>query len=377
MKNTRDTTMVEEDVYKIALSLIPGIGGIIARKILAFTGSAKAVFTIPKESLLNIPGVGMLLADRITNKDILKKAEQELDFLNRKGIECLFYGEDGYPERLLDCYDAPLLLYLQGNVDLNGKHIISIVGTRRPGSYGLDICSRLVRDLAFEIPKLIVVSGLAYGIDHCAHKSALGNGLDTIAVLGHGFKYMYPALHREMARRISGQGALVTDFGSDHKPEKNNFIRRNRIIAGLADATIVVQSGHKGGALITADIANSYHRDVFTFPGRVGDPASAGCNQLIKIHKASLVEGARDVLINLGWISEPKTETMTQTEPFHELSEMESKIMDVLRTEGNVTIDEICLRCNMPVNRISEHLLMMEFAGLIKCLPGDVYGTES
>ena len=269
------------------------------------------------------------------------------------------------------------MLYMRGNVNLNSKKIISIVGTRRPGSYGLDICNRLVRDLASGSQDLIVVSGLAYGIDHCAHKSALENGLDTIAVLGHGLKYMYPALHREIAGKITEQGALVTDFGSDHKPEKNNFIRRNRIIAGLADATIVVQSGHKGGALITADLANSYHRDVFTFPGKVGDPASAGCNRLIKTHKASMVEGARDVMYLLGWDPGSQAETNMQTKLFHELSEMEEKIMELLRAEENVSIDVICLRCDIPVNRISGILLEMEFAGLIRCLPGDVYSTET
>ncbi len=365
--------MAEEDVYRIALGLVPGIGGITARKILAFTGSAKAVFSVPRKSLLNINGVGDMLADRISRKGIVEQAKQELDFINRKGIKCLFYGEDEYPERLIDCYDAPLLLYMLGSVNLNGKRILSIVGTRRPGAYGLDMCKHLVRDLASWSQELIIVSGLAYGIDHCAHKSALENDLDTIAVLGHGLKYMYPALHREIAGKITEQGALLTDFASDNKPEKNNFIRRNRIIGGLADATIVVQSGHKGGALITADLASSYHRDVFTFPGRVGDPASAGCNRLIKTHKASLIEGAGDVAYLLGWDPEPQPEKDNQIKLFREPSEMEAKIIEILRSEGNLSIDVISLKCSIPVSRISGVLLEMELTGYIRCLPGNIY----
>jgi DNA processing protein len=368
--------MEENDIYRIALGLIPGIGGITARKILAFTGSAEAVFSVPQKTLLGIPGVGDLLADRISSEGIIDQARRELEFIHKKGINCLFHGDDTYPERLLDCYDAPLLLYMLGQVKLNGSRMISIVGTRRPGAYGLDMCKCLVRDLASFNRELVIVSGLAYGIDHCAHISAMENGLETIAVLGHGLKYMYPALHRQVASKITRQGALLTDFASNQKPERNNFIRRNRIIAGLSDATIVVQSGHKGGALITADIASSYHRDVFTFPGRVGDPASAGCNQLIKTHKAALIEGAGDVAYLLGWDTDPPLEKAQQGKPFHELSEKEKEIIEMLRSEDHVSIDRIGLKCNIPVSRISGILLNLELAGWIKCLPGDVYCTN-
>jgi DNA processing protein len=376
MKHKQGCIMMEPDVYRIALGMIPGIGGITARKILAYTGSAEAVFSVPEKILLGIPGVGDLLADRIRNKGVLDLAKREFEFINKRGIACLFYGDDAYPERLLDCYDAPMFLYMLGRVNLNGSRVISIVGTRRPGSYGTDICKCLVRDLASLNRELVIVSGLAYGIDHCAHKSAMENGLDTVAVLGHGLKYMYPALHRQIAAQITRQGALLTDFASDQKPERNNFIRRNRIIAGLSDVTIVVQSGHKGGALITADIANSYHRDVFTFPGRVGDPASAGCNQLIKTHKAALIEGAGDVAYLLGWDTDPPAEKEKQGKLFHGLSDKEEHIIEILRSESHVSIDRICLKCNIPVSRISEILINLELAGLVKCLPGDVYCTD-
>jgi DNA processing protein len=367
--------MEENDIYRIALGLIPGIGGITARKILDFTGSPEAVFSVPQETLLEIPGVGDLLADRISSEGIIDQARRELEFIHKKGIKCLFYGDHAYPERLLDCYDAPLLLYMLGQVKLNGSRMISIVGTRRPGAYGLDMCKCLVRDLASLDKDLVIVSGLAYGIDHCAHKAALEMGLDTIAVLGHGLKYMYPALHRQVAGKITEQGALLTDFASNQKPEKNHFIRRNRIIAGLSDATIVVQSGHRGGALITADIAGSYHRDVFTVPGRVGDPASAGCNHLIKTHRAALIECAGDVAYLLGWDTDPPPETEQQRKPFHDLTEKEKQIIEILRTEGRVSIDRMGLKCNIPVSRISGILLNLELAGWIECLPGDVYCT--
>ncbi len=368
--------MAEPDVYKIALGMIPGIGGITARKILAFTGSAEAVFSIPRKELLRIPGVGDMLTDRIRSTGILDKAKQELEFINKRGIRCLFYGEDIYPESLLECYDAPMLLYMLGQVSLNGCRMISIVGTRRPGSYGIDMCRSLVKDLASLDQELVIVSGLAYGIDHCAHKSAMENGLDTVAVLGHGLRYMYPALHRQVAAKISRQGGLLTDFVSDQKPERNNFIRRNRIIAGLSEATIVVQSGHKGGALITADIANSYHRDVFTFPGRVGDQASAGCNQLIKTHKAAMIEGAGDVAYLLGWDIDPPNNKEKQGDLFHELTDKEKQIIEILRSEGHVSMERLSLKCSIPVSRISGILLNLELAGLIKCLPGDVYCTD-
>jgi DNA processing protein len=367
--------MEENDVYRIALGMISGIGGITARKILSHIGEPKAVFSVPRKTLMAIPGVGDLLADRIKSPGIVDKAKRELEFIDKKGIKCFFYGEDAYPERLLDCYDAPMLLYMMGQPCLNGSRIISIVGTRRPGSYGMDLCRGLVKDLASLEPDLVVVSGLAFGIDHCAHKAALDMGLDTVAVLGHGLKYMYPAMHRQVAGRIAQQGALVTDFPSDQKPEKSNFIRRNRIIAGLSDATIVVQSGLKGGALITADIANSYHRDVFAFPGRVGDPTSAGCHKLIKLHEAALIEGAGDVAYLLGWDAVMPVGMEEQGHACRKLSEKEMRIIELLRSEGQVSIDRLSLTCNIPVSRISEILLSLELQGLIRGLPGEVYCT--
>ncbi|MCK4746763.1 MAG: DNA-processing protein DprA, partial [Bacteroidales bacterium] len=222
-----------------------------------------------------------------------------------------------------------------------------------------------IRDLAGRHPDLVVVSGLAYGIDHCAHKTALECGLDTIAVLGHGLKFLYPSIHRQIAGKIESSGALISDFPSGEKPEKNNFIKRNRIIAGLSEATIVVESGIRGGALITADLANSYYRDVFAFPGRTSDPSSAGCNRLIKSHKAALIEDYRDVEYLLGWEKSAEKTGDIQRTLFRELSNAEKSILQVLESEGESSIDLICYRSGLPVSRMSGVLLDLEFAGLI------------
>jgi DNA processing protein len=325
---------------------------------------------------LEIPGVGKLLAGRISDKTFVLSAKREVEFIRNKGIRCLFYGEDDYPQRLLECCDAPMVLYNLGRAGLNGHRIISIVGTRRPGTYGLDLCRSLVADLASMDRGTVIVSGLAYGIDHCAHKSALDNGLETLAVLGHGLKYMYPALHRQMAAKITDHGALLTDFSSNQKPERNNFIRRNRIIAGLSDATIVVQSGLKGGALITADIADSYHRDVFAFPGRVGEMASEGCNSLIKNHKAAMIEGAEDLAYLLGWDSGSTVRAENHAAGFNQLSEMEKDIIGHLRSAGHTKLDDLSVKCHIPVSRMAEALLKLELEGMVSCLPGDVYAAR-
>ena len=357
----------------VALSMVPGIGNIGSKRILAHTGSAGAVFQLDRRALIKIPGVGSLLADRILDKTVIKKAGKELDYNRKSNITCLFYPEGDYPERLRYCEDAPLVLYTRGNMDLDGKKLLSVVGTRRPSSGGQDNCRKLIRDLAGRHPDLVVVSGLAYGIDHCAHKTALECGLDTIAVLGHGLKFLYPSIHRQIAGKIESSGALISDFPSGEKPEKNNFIKRNRIIAGLSEATIVVESGIRGGALITADLANSYYRDVFAFPGRTSDPSSAGCNRLIKSHKAALIEDYRDVEYLLGWEKSAEKTGDIQRTLFRELSNAEKSILQVLESEGESSIDLICYRSGLPVSRMSGVLLDLEFAGLIQAMPGDYY----
>ena len=363
-----------ECIYRLALGLIPGVGSIGAKRLLAYAGSAEHVFGLSKSQLLEIPGVGSIMADRILDKSVFGRARDELGYIRNHNIDCMFYGdENSYPERLRYCEDGPIVLYSRGKLDVNGRKTLSVVGTRRPSSYGMDSCRKLIRDLAEKFPDLVIVSGLAYGIDHCAHKTALECGIDTVAVLGHGFKFMYPAIHRQTARRIESSGSLVTDFPSWEKPERNNFIKRNRIIAGLSEATIVIESGIKGGALITADLANSYHRDVFALPGRVNDPSAAGCNSLIKSHRAALIEDYKDLEYQLGWEEPAEGKPVIQKTMFRELTMDEKLILRVLESEGEPSTDLICYRSGFPVSRVSGILLDLELAGLIRALPGNCY----
>lgn len=360
-------------VYKIAISLIPGVGTVTAKKLIAYTGSIEAVFREPASKLQKIPGVGTWLAKKVTTPGKIEKAEKEFDYIQKNNIRALYYLDEDYPERLKHCPDAPIILFLKGDLDLNRSKVISIVGTRRATERGKNICNQLVSDLAERKHNPVIVSGLAYGIDVCSHKAALKNNLPTVAVLGHGLDTLYPATHKSVADEILIKGALVTDFMSYEKPEKNNFVKRNRIIAGLADATIIVESGYKGGALITADLANSYNRDVFAFPGRINDNYSQGCNRLIKINKAALIEGVKDLEYIMGWDPPGKQKEAVQKQLFRELSQEETKLVNILKNLGDLPIDSICLEAEMPVSKVSPILLNLEFSGMIKTLPGKVY----
>jgi DNA processing protein len=266
------------------------------------------------------------------------------------------------------------VFYFRGSCDLNSPKMLSVVGTRNSTTRGRELCESIIGNLANGHPDLIIISGLAYGIDISAHKAALANNLQTIGVLGHGFKTIYPSIHRSTAEAILKTGGLLTDFISDTLPERNNFIKRNRIIAGISDATLVVESGIKGGALITADIANSYNRDVLAIPGRPDDHWSAGCNDLIKTNKAALVESAVDIENFLSWQPE-KTKAPVQKTLFSEMSETEQRIYELIMKEGELTIDHICRFLEIPISKLSSQLLQMEFKGIIKCSPGNVYRT--
>jgi DNA processing protein len=347
--------------YKIAACLIPKVGPVLIKNLISYTGSIEAVFKEKKAVLSGIPGIGNRLAENILCTQALEKAETEIEYIN-----------ENYPERLKQCEDSPVMIFVRGNIDLNKEKIISIVGTRKASEYGKQLCERLVREITSRDHRPVIVSGLAYGIDICAHRSALKCGQETAAILGHGLSFLYPSLHRPESDKILENGALITDFIHDQKPEPGNFIRRNRIIAGLADATIVVESGIKGGALITAEYANSYNRDVFAFPGRVGDAYSEGCNRLIKTHKAALIEDVKDLEYILGWSAgtEKKAE---QKKIFHDLTEEEKLIVNVLKEYKELSIDRMCVLCKMPVNMVSSSLINLEFNGIVRCLPGKIY----
>jgi DNA processing protein len=358
--------------HKIALGLIPGIGDINARKLVAHFGSVEAVFSEPYKSLIKIPGIGEVLAGNISNKSYLEKAEKEAEYVSRNNIRTFFYLDNDYPARLKQCEDSPVTLFYRGECDLNFTRALSVVGTRNATPRGKDICEKIISKIGIDYPGTLIISGLAYGIDIAAHKSALNSNLPTIAVLGHGFGTLYPSVHSQVASEILVSGGLLTDFVSDELPERNNFIKRNRIIAGLSDATLVVESGMKGGALITADIAASYNRDVFAIPGRTDDQWSSGCNYLIKRNKASLVENSDDIGYLMNWKS-GVSDRAVQKKLFIELEGEEKLIYELINVSSEINIDLICRETGIPVYRLSAMLLKLEFDGLIKCLPGNIY----
>jgi DNA processing protein len=360
--------------HKIALSMISGIGSINAKKLIAFFGDAEHIFKAKKADLIKVQGIGAFLANEILNKSVLDNAEKEMVFLEKNGIKSYFLLDKEYPERLKHCEDSPIIMYFKGNANLNKQKIISIVGTRNATQYGKEHCNELVKNLQINGHNPLIVSGLAYGIDICAHKAALKNNLSTIAVLGHGLRTLYPASHKKFAREIIDSGGLLTEFSGKAKLDPSNFVKRNRIIAGMADATIVVESGAKGGSLITADIANSYNRDVFAFPGRVNDKQSIGCNRLIKTNRAALIENINDLEYMLGW--EKHKKQAIQKQLFIELSADEQTVVDALKAEENSSIDIICLKTNFPMSKVSSILLKLEFSGLVKSFPGKIYKLD-
>lgn len=359
-------------VYRIALGLIPGIGDVTARKLVSHTGSPEAVFRENYGNLIKIPGIGDMLARAVTEKSYLKKAEAEADFITRKKITPLFYLDDNYPKRLSECDDSPVMMYYKGNADIDAPKMLSIVGTRKATPRGRELCENIISGLATLFPDLIIVSGLAYGIDITAHKAALDCGLKTIGILAHGMKTIYPPAHRNIARDMLTSGGLLTDFISDAPAERNNFLKRNRIIAGLSGAILVVESGVKGGALVTAEMALSYSRDVMAVPGRPSDNWSAGCNRLIKRNIAALVENAGDICEFLNW-TVPADITPRQAKIFCDLTPEEEAMLKIIRSEEYISLDSLSATTAKPVNEVTPILLALEMNGLITCLPGNIF----
>ena len=360
--------------FKIALTLIPSIGDVLAKKLLAYCGDAEQVFKEKRSTLEKIPGIGMHYAQAIVNHRVFARAEEEMYFLHSHHIQPIFYQDSTYPKRLTHCEDSPVMLYFKGNMNLNSEKIISIVGTREATVYGKTICDKLIAELAAH--RVLIVSGLAYGIDTYAHRAALDHHLSTICVLAHGLDKIYPSANKPIANKMLESGGWLSDFISGTKPDKENFPRRNRIVAGISDATIVVESKAKGGSLITAEIANSYNRDVFAFPGKIDDDCSVGCNNLIKQHKASLIQSAADVIYLLGWEKTAVANAPVQKQLFIELKPDEEVIVNLLKEKKQLPIDDICLLCKLPMSTVSSLLLKLEFSGLIKSLPGKVYSLN-
>ncbi|RAV29459.1 DNA-processing protein DprA [Sinomicrobium soli] len=365
-------------LYVLALQHARGVGDIMAKKLIARCGSARAVFEERPDRLLGINGVGRRVLENIRKKENLEAAEKELRFLEDHDIGCSYFEQDHYPERLRYCADGPILLFRSGSADLNSRKVISIVGTRNITSYGKRFCEKLVSDLASFDP--LVVSGFAYGVDITAHKAALACGLQTVGCLAHGLNQIYPRAHKPYVSGVEARGGFVTDFWSSSMPERENFLKRNRIIAGLSEATVVVESAAKGGALVTAGIAHSYHREVFAVPGRTEDRYSEGCNNLIRSHKAHILTSAEDLVYLLGWHrelllarQEASLKNSGQASLFPQLDATEQKVYAFLSEHGREMLDIIALRCEIPVYRLSPVLLAMEMKGVVRPLPGKLF----
>lgn len=358
-------------LHQIALSCMPGVGPVLARNLISYCGSAEEVFKAKSKQLSHIPGIGPKTLELIKNHSAFKRAEQELKFIEKYKIKALFLTDDEYPKRLRNCFDAPVLLYFKGNADLNTGKVISIVGTRNATEYGKEICKSLLSDLMVHNP--LIVSGLAYGIDGAAHKEALKNTIPTVGIMAHGLDRIYPAQHRSMAEKMLSCGGLLTEFMSETIPDRENFPKRNRIIAGMADVTIVVEAGIKGGALITAELANSYNRDVFAYPGRITDEYSSGCNHLIKTNRANLISRVADLEYILGWTETKNIAAKPQLSLLINLSEDEQLIADVLLSKGNVAVDDLAMLTGFQHSKLSVTILGMEMQGTVISLPGKVY----
>ncbi len=357
--------------FQIALTLIPGVGDINGKKLINHCGGVEAIFKEKKHNLLKIPGIGEYVANSIHNHEIFDKVDKELLFIEKYNIKPLFYLDKAYPSRLKNCIDGPLLMYYMGNADLNKPKVISIVGTRKATEYGKDITKKLVNDIASE--DVLVVSGLAYGIDTYSHKAAVEANIATVGVLAHGLDMLYPALNKPLAEKMLKNGGLLTEFRSNTNPDRENFPKRNRIIAGMADAVIVVEAARHGGALITAEIANTYNKDVFAVPGRLTESFSEGCNHLIKTNKAVLIESAEDLIYLMSWEKTEGAKKNVQQKLFIEFTPDEKIIYDLIFEKNTIAIDEIIGLCNLPSSKVATALLNMEFNSIIKCFPGKIY----
>lgn len=364
-------------LYQIALTLVPQIGPVQARNLVTHFGTARAIFQAPGNALKRIDGIGESRAAAIKSFRDFAQAEKETVFIEQFRITPLFITHPDYPKRLLHCYDCPVLLYFKGSANLNASKIVSVIGTRSHSEYGRLATEKLIADLAGL--DVLVISGLAHGIDAIAHKAALKNGLPTVGVLAHGLNQVYPSQHTSLAREIVKEGGgLLTEFMSPAMPDRHQFPARNRIVAGLSDATIVVETGVKGGSMITAELANGYNRDVFAIPGKITDPKSVGCNYLIRNHKAFMLTDAAALKESMNWDSgsHPTGKNNKQKQIFIELSREERLLMDLLREKEAMHIDEINLKSGLSNSTVAAAILNMELQNIIFAHPGKVYSLQ-
>ena len=366
--------MNEQELFHLlALQKVEGVGDIMAKKLVAHCGNAESVFKNKLSQLAKIDGVGEILIKNLKNKTIFESAEKELKFIKNNSIKTLYFQDEDYPEKLKHCIDGPLLMFASGDFKINNRKIISIVGTRQITAYGTEFCKKLIADLAPLNP--VIVSGFAYGVDIVAHQAAMEHNLTTIGVVAHGLNQIYPKVHSKYVAKMEKNGGFLTEFWSDSNPEKENFVKRNRIVAGMSEATIVIESAEKGGSLITANLANDYNRDVFAVPGRTSDKFSQGCNNLIKTQRANLINSAADLIYILNWDikSENAKTKPIQKQLFVTLDNDEQKLYDYLQKNGKQLLDIIALECDFPIFRISGILLNMELKGVIRPLPGKLF----
>ncbi|WP_321438903.1 DNA-processing protein DprA [uncultured Bacteroides sp.] len=364
----------QEIIASIALTQIPGVGLISARNLINSAGSAEVLFSHRTELSQLVPGITPKIVDLLNCPQALLRAEAEYAFAQKNKISCITINDEAYPSRLRECPDAPIVLFFKGSTDLNTLRVISMVGTRNSTDYGQRICGDFMADLKALCPDVLVVSGLAYGIDIHAHRAALSNRLATVGVLAHGLDRIYPSAHRRTAVEMLDNGGLLTEFLSETNPDRQNFVKRNRIVAGMSDATIVIESAVKGGALITADIAQSYHRDCFAFPGRVADEFSIGCNNLIKENKAGLIISAEDFVKAMCWDADSKAVPVAvQRQLFVDFTEEEQLVVDILSKKGDSQINSLVVDTDIPVNKMNALLFELEMKGVIRVLAGGMY----
>ena len=376
------SNLQQEKISNVALGMVQGIGSMLTRQLISYCGASSEVFKQNKARLLKVPGIGSALADLIisSKNKVLADAERELNLAEKTGASLLFYTDAEYPDRLKTIADAPALLYYHGKTPLNTTKIVSIVGTRRATEYGRKMTEEIVQGLVKH--NCLIVSGLAYGIDIVAHRAALKFGLPTVGVMASGLDIIYPAEHQQTAAAMREQGGLLTENRFGCAPDAPRFPARNRIIAGMADAVIVVEAAETGGALITAELANSYNKDVFAVPGNVHQKSSEGCNKLIFKNKASLITSVADLEYMMNWADDdknvpPKTKNKKQSPPdFTAYSPDEAAVLVLLHDTPEMHIDEISWKSQVPINKLAALLLELEFKGMIKALPGKKFALS-
>jgi len=365
--------MNDELYYQVALTMIPELGPVRAKLLIEHFGNASSVFKAKKKELSAIEGIGALMAKHLKEWDAFKDAEEEIAFTDKHHIQPLFITDKAYPQRLLHCYDPPTILYYRGAADLNNRKIISIVGTRNHTEYGKQVTEQLIASL--QTQQVMIVSGLAFGIDAIAHKTSLQYQLPTIGVLGHGLDIIYPAQHKTLAKEMLLQGGLLTEFRKNTKPDKHNFPKRNRIVAGMSDATIVIETATKGGSMITAELAHNYNRDLFAIPGKLTDSKSSGCLKLIQQNKAVLLTGGEQLIEVMGW-EEKKKMIKKQKELFIDLTADEKIIVDLLKEQDQVQIDVLYLKSGLSSSSVAAVILNLEIQNVISSLPGKMYKLQ-